>query len=270
MNELLPPKLPPVDLGVMPEVGIVLGSGIVALEDLVDPVNIPYDQISGLPETTVAGHAGVLTIGTIPGGPRIAIARGRFHLYEGHPLEAATSLMRLYEAMGIKKVILTNAAGGLRGDWSPGDLMLIEDQLNFMGGFQAGFCERKSPDFSATPAYDPEWTRWMTMWSDSQSEVELRRGVYCGLLGPNYETPAEILWLQRVGAQAVGMSTVPEAAYATSKGLRVLGISCITNIAVTAEAQATTSHGEVVDVAKKASRAMDLTLRAACSFQIRS
>lgn len=270
MTDLSIPKLPPVDLGVMPEVGIVLGSGIVALDDLQDQVNIPYDEIAGLPETTVAGHAGVLTIGTIPGGPRIAIARGRFHLYEGHPLEAATSIMRLYEAMGIKKIILTNAAGGLRGDWVPGDLMLIEDQLNFMGGFQAGFRDRSAPDFCPSPAYDPEWTRWMILWSDAHAEVELRRGVYCGLLGPNYETPAEIIWLQRVGAQAVGMSTVPEAAYATSRGLRVLGISCITNIAVTAEAQATTSHGEVVDVAKKASRAMDLTLRAACTFQPRS
>lgn len=269
MSDLLTPRLPGVDLGQMPEVGIVLGSGIVALEELQDPVDIPYDQISGLPETTVAGHAGMLTVGTIPGGPRIAIARGRFHLYEGHPVEAATSLMRLFEALGIKRVILTNAAGGLRGDWSPGDLMLIEDHLNFMGA-QAGFRPRPAPDFRPTPAYDPEWTRWMAEWSDSQGDVELRSGIYVGLLGPNYETPAEIMWLQRVGAQAVGMSTVPEAAYATSRGLKVLGVSCITNIATTAAAQATTSHGEVVDVAKKASRAMDLTLRAACSYPLSS
>lgn len=260
------PKLPTVDMGRPPEVGIVLGSGIVVLEDLVDQVDIPYHAIEGLPETTVAGHAGVLTIGTIPGGCRVAIARGRFHLYEGHPLSSATSIMRLFEAMGLRKVILTNAAGGLRGDWIPGDLMLIEDQINQMGAFQAGLSDREAPAFGATPAYDPAWTRRLAEWGESQNAFHLRRGVYVGLLGPNYETPAEILWLQRIGAQAVGMSTVPEAAYATSRGLKVLGISCITNIATTAEAQASTSHHEVVDVAKKASEAMDLALRAACQL----
>lgn len=261
---LATPKLPNVDLGRPPEIGIVLGSGIVVLEDLEDKVDIPYHRIEGLPETTVAGHAGVLTIGTIPGGSRVAIARGRFHLYEGHPLSSATSIVRLFEAMGLKKIILTNAAGGLRGDWIPGDLMLIEDQINQMGAFQAGTRDRESPIFGSTPAYDPEWTRKMAEWGASQSSFNLRRGVYVGLLGPTYETPAEILWLQRIGAQAVGMSTVPEAAYATSHGLKVLGISCITNIATTAEAQAATSHGEVVDVAKMASEAMDQALRAAC------
>lgn len=265
-STLAVPKLPNVDLGRPPEVGIVLGSGIVVLEDLQDQVDIPYHQIEGLPETTVAGHAGVLTIGTIPGGARVAIARGRFHLYEGHPLESATSIVRLFEAMGLQKIILTNAAGGLCGDWTPGDLMLIEDQINQMGSFQAGLRDRTCPDFKHTPAYDPAWTRKMAEWGDRQTSFHLRRGVYVGLLGPTYETPAEILWLQRIGAQAVGMSTVPEAAYATSRGIKVLGISCITNIATTAEAQAATSHGEVVDVAKMASEAMDLALRAACQL----
>lgn len=259
------PKLPAIDLGAPPEFGIVLGSGIVVLEDLVDKIDIPYDRIEGLPEITVAGHAGVLTIGTIPGGARVAIARGRFHLYEGHPLSAATSIMRLYEAMGIRKVILTNAAGGLRGDWIPGDLMLIKDQVSLLNGFQAGMVDRGAPEFSATPAYDPEWTAKMAEWGKKQA-FNMREGVYAGLLGPNYETPAEILWLQRIGTHAVGMSTVPEAAYASSHGIKVLGISCITNIAVTAEAQAATSHGEVVDVAKKASEAMNLALRAACTL----
>lgn len=257
------PQLPPRDFGPMPEVGIVLGSGIVALEDLEDRVDIPYEQITGLPTTTVAGHAGVLTIGTIPGGRRVAIARGRFHLYEGHPVESATSLMRLYEGMGIRSVVLTNAAGGLRGDWRPGDLMLIQDQINLMAGVQAGSGHER---LMARPAYEPDWTARVADWGAAHPEVPLRQGVYAGLLGPNYETPAEILMLQRIGAQAVGMSTVPEAAYATSRGLQVLGISCITNIAVTAEAQATTSHTEVVDVAKMASAYMDAALRAACSL----
>lgn len=259
------PRLPAdMDLGAAPTFGIVLGSGIVVLQDLVDAVDIPYDRIAGLPTTTVAGHAGVLTIGTIPDGPRVAIARGRFHLYEGHPLEAATSLMRLYEGMGLSRVILTNAAGGLRGDWLPGDLMLIRDHINLMGPYQAGARDRTVPDFPATPAYDPEWTARMAEWGDREAGFNLRSGVYAGLLGPNYETPAEIKWLQTIGCQAVGMSTVPEAAYASSHGIKVLGISCITNIATTAEAQATTSHGEVVDVAKMASQSMDRALRAAC------
>ncbi|HEY9900354.1 MAG TPA: purine-nucleoside phosphorylase [Pantanalinema sp.] len=259
------PKLPAVDLGAPPELGIVLGSGIVVLEDLEDQIDIPYDRIEGLPEITVAGHAGVLTIGTIPGGARVAIARGRFHLYEGHSVDAATSIVRLYEAMGIRKIILTNAAGGLCGDWLPGDLMLIRDQVSLLDGFQAGMSARTVPSFGATPAYDPEWTAKMAAWGKTQA-FNLREGVYAGLLGPNYETPAEILWLQRIGTQAVGMSTVLEAAYASSRGIRVLGISCITNIAVTAEAQAATSHGEVVDVAKMASEAMNLALRAACTL----
>lgn len=260
------PQLPAdLDLGTAPTVGIVLGSGIVVLQDLEERVDVPYDRIAGMPQTTVAGHAGVLTIGTLPGGPRVAIARGRFHLYEGHPLESATSLMRLYEAMGLEAVILTNAAGGLVGNWAPGDLMLITDHLNLMGPFQGA-----QPAFrlghAPCHAYDPAWGERLMAWASQHPEVPLRRGVYAGLLGPNYETPAEIAWLQRIGAQAVGMSTVPEADYAASHGLRVLGVSCITNVATTAEAQATTSHGEVVDVAAKASRAMDLTLRAACAL----
>jgi len=252
-NTSLLPSLP-----VVPEVGIVLGSGIVVLEDLEDRLDIPYSEIPGLPETTVAGHAGVLTVGRVPGGPVIAIARGRFHLYEGHPLESATAIMRLFEQIGIRRIILTNAAGGLR-DWVAGDLMLIDDHLNLMG-VQGAEAEQ-----ALTPAeiYDPAWRERLAAWARDNASFTLRRGTYVGLLGPSYETPAEITWLQRIGADAVGMSTVPEAAYAASKGLSVIAISCITNIATTAETQATTSHMEVVDVAAKASRAMDQLLRAA-------
>lgn len=251
---------PLLNLPERPEVGIVLGSGIVVLEDLEDRRDIPYSEIPGLPETTVAGHAGVLTIGRVPGGPVIAIARGRFHLYEGHPLESAIAIMRLFEQMGIKKIVLTNAAGGLR-EWVAGDLMLIDDHLNLMG------VEGAQPVGGLAPVsvYDPDWRERLVTWAKNHADFNLRRGTYVGLLGPSYETPAEITWLQRIGADAVGMSTVPEAAYASSKGLSVIGISCITNIATTAETQATTSHGEVVDVAKMASRAMDQLLRAAAT-----
>lgn len=251
---------PLLNLPERPEVGIVLGSGIVVLEDLEDRRDIPYSEIPGLPETTVAGHAGVLTIGRVPGGPVIAIARGRFHLYEGHPLESATAIMRLFEQMGISKIVLTNAAGGLR-EWVAGDLMLIDDHLNLMG------VEGAQPVGGLAPVsvYDAAWRERLVDWAKDHADFNLRRGTYVGLLGPSYETPAEITWLQRIGADAVGMSTVPEAAYAASKGLSVIGISCITNIATTAETQATTSHGEVVDVAKMASRAMDQLLRAAAT-----
>lgn len=250
------PFLP--SLPVTPEVGIVLGSGIVVLEDLEDRLDIPYSEIPGLPETTVAGHAGVLTVGRVPGGPVIAIARGRFHLYEGHPLESATAIMRLFEQIGIRRIILTNAAGGLR-DWVAGDLMLIDDHINLMGLQGADIAKGLQP----VSPYDADWRARVADWAQQNANFNLRRGTYVGLLGPSYETPAEITWLQRIGGDAVGMSTVPEAAYAAARGLSVLGISCITNIATTAETQATTSHGEVVDVAAQASQAMDTLLRAA-------
>lgn len=252
------PTLP--NLPLKPEYGIVLGSGIVVLEDLEDRHDIPYSEIPGLPEVTVAGHAGVLTIGRVPGGPVVAIARGRFHLYEGHPLESATAIMRLFEAIGIRKIILTNAAGGLR-DWVAGDLMLIDDHINLMGVQAADAAKPQNP----SDVYDKEWRERVAAWAKQNAPFTLRRGTYVGLLGPSYETPAEITWLQRIGGDAVGMSTVPESTYAASRGLSVIGISCITNIATTAETQATTSHGEVVDVAAKAAKNMDMLLRAALS-----
>ena len=245
------------------EVAIVLGSGISVLHDLEDVIELPYGEVEGLPEVTVAGHAGKLTVGTIPGGPRVAIARGRFHLYEGHGRDAATSLIRMFQGLGIRRVILTNAAGGLVGDWIPGDLMIIRDQVNLLGGF------RDASTLATRPAspYSADWSDAVGTWARANLDFPLREGVYAGLLGPNYETPAEILWLQRIGTHAVGMSTVPEAEMARDLDLRLLGISCITNIAVTAEAQAETSHGDVVDVAQKASIRMDRLLRGACQLR---
>jgi len=244
------------------EIAIVLGSGISVLHDLENVIEMPYSEIQGLPEVTVAGHQGTLTVGTIPGGPRVAIARGRFHLYEGHDLEAGTCLIRMFHGLGIRKVILTNAAGGLVGHWIPGDLMIIRDQVNLLGGFRhsAPLVSRE-----ASP-YSQPWSDRLATWARAHVDFPLREGVYAGLLGPNYETPAEILWLQRIGTHAVGMSTVPEAEMARQLGLELLGISCITNIAVTAEAQAETSHGDVVDVARKASQRMDALLRGACQL----
>ncbi|MGE5707228.1 MAG: purine-nucleoside phosphorylase [Bacteroidota bacterium] len=246
----------PFDLSALPtpEFGIVLGSGIVVLEDLEDRVDVPYSSIEGLPSTTVAGHKGVLSFGRIPNGPTVAIARGRFHLYEGHALEHSTCIVRLFERLGVQKVVLTNAAGGLKAGWWPGDLMMIQDHLNLQFPRQEGE--------GTVTTYDREWQE-RVLTNATKAGVPMRVGVYAGMLGPTYETPAEVRWLQRIGADAAGMSTVPEAVYAATHGMKVLAISCITNVAVSPAAQASTCHEEVVDVAKQASEKLDKVLRAA-------
>lgn len=256
--EALKPRLE-ATLGGGIEVAVVLGSGIKALEDLHGQASIRYDELPGMPATTVAGHSGVLSWGRLggPEGPRVAVARGRFHLYEGHGLDEALALVELFHALGVPGVIQTNAAGGLRSDWLPGDLMLIDDMLNFQP-VQAGLPQR---GFGPVEALDPAW-REAAFAAATQAGVPLRRGTYLGLLGPSYETMAENQMLMLMGADAVGMSTVPEVARATSHGMKVLGISCITNVSVTPKGAAETSHQEVVDVAKAASERMEQTLRA--------
>lgn len=249
-------------------VAVVLGSGINALEDLVGGGSVSYGELPGFPTATVAGHAGVLSWGRLgPDGPGVMVARGRFHLYEGLGLAEALTLVELFHALGIANVVLTNAAGGLRADWRPGDLMLMTDHLNFQG-VQAGFPVPGTPaaaPFSglrAFEAYDPDWRARLTA-AALEAGVPMRQGVYVGLLGPSYETMAENHYLLTAGADAVGMSTVPEAARATSRGMKVVGISCITNISITPKGAAETSHQEVVDVAKAASANMEALLRAA-------
>jgi purine-nucleoside phosphorylase len=255
-------------LDVIPQVAVVLGSGIKALEDLECSGSISYAEIPGFPEATVAGHAGVLSWGRLGAeGPAIMVARGRFHLYEGHGLSEALSLVELFHALGIENLILTNAAGGLRADWTPGDLMLIADHINFQG-FQAGFPTSPSDPmlaatrYRAVETYHDAW-RMRLKQSAMEAKVPLREGVYVGLLGPSYETMAENHYLLSAGVDAVGMSTVPEASRAASYGLRVIAISCITNISITPRGAAETSHQEVVDVAKAASQNMEALLRAA-------
>ncbi|MBM3269529.1 MAG: purine-nucleoside phosphorylase [Candidatus Sericytochromatia bacterium] len=239
--------------------GIVLGSGLAVLDDLEERHDVAYREIPGFPQPTVEGHKGILSLGRVPGGARVAIARGRFHLYEGHELAASTYLVRMFRALGAHSVILTNAAGGLHGDWTPGDLMLMSDHLNLTGGFML------APHL--VPAdrhvYDMEWQAEV-LAAAASAGVAMRRGCYVGLLGPSYETAAEIRFMLRAGADAVGMSTVLEASAAIDAGMRVLGISCITNIAVTNKGLAETSHAEVVDVAGKASSRLDRLLRAVC------
>lgn len=248
-------------------VAVVLGSGIKALEDLVEGGSIPYSELPGMPEATVAGHAGVLSWGRLgPDGPGVMVARGRFHLYEGHGIGEAMVLVELFHALGIPDLVLTNAAGGLRADWRPGDLMLMTDHLNFQG-VQGGFpipgtALDDVAGLRPIECYDPAWRQRLAKAALDQA-VPLREGVYVGLLGPSYETMAENRWLVEAGADAVGMSTVPEAARYASRGRKVIGISCITNISITPKGAAETSHQEVVDVAKAASANMEALLRAA-------
>lgn len=231
-----------------PAVVLVLGSGLGGLADEIqDPVRIPYEEIPAFPRSTVAGHAGALVAGILAGVEVVAM-QGRFHLYEGwEPAEVANPL-RALAALGAGTLVLTNAAGGIRPGLRPGDLMLIADHINLMGRnplvgpVLPG--EERFPDMSEP--YDSELRR-ITEELALAGGIALETGVYAAVLGPSYETPAEIRMLARLGADAVGMSTVPEVIVARALGLRVLGISCITNLAA-GLGSTPLSHQEVMEV----------------------
>jgi purine-nucleoside phosphorylase len=213
-----------------PAVGIILGSGLGGLEaDVEQPSHIPYADIPGFPPVGVPGHAGVLTAGRIAGVP-CALMRGRYHRYEGH--DAATTALpaRVLARLGIRTLIVTNAAGGLWHGFAAGDLMLIDDHINLMWSNPlVGRVEEREvrfPDMSAP--YDRELQR-MAEEVALAERIRLRRGVYVALLGPSYETPAEVRMLRQLGGDAVGMSTVPEVLVARAAGVAVLGISLIAN-----------------------------------------
>jgi purine-nucleoside phosphorylase len=216
---------------VRPEVALVLGSGLGAFaETLPSPLVIPYVDIPGMPSAGVPGHAGRLVLG-LAEGVRCAVMQGRVHLYEGHDPEEVVFGVRLMIRLGARLVILTNAAGAANPVLEPGDLMLIEDHLNLTGRnpLVGPHDEALGPRFpDLTEAYDPVLRR-LTRRVAGELGIPLRSGVYAGLLGPSYETPAEIRMLHRLGADAVGMSTVLETIAARHFGARVLGISCITN-----------------------------------------
>ena len=215
-----------------PRVAIVLGSGLGGLVDAVgDPVRIPYHEVPGFPDVGVLGHAGELVSGTI-GDCNVILQSGRFHLYEGHDPSTVILPVRMFVALGVDVLIVTNAAGGLRLGLRPPALMLIADHMNFM--FRSPLAgpvsppELRFPDMSEP--YDGE-LRARARSVAVQNGIDLFEGVYAGVLGPSYETPAEIRMLGRLGADAVGMSTVPEVIAAKAGGVRTLGISTITNVA---------------------------------------
>jgi purine-nucleoside phosphorylase len=240
-----------------PKVGIILGSGLGGLsKSIADAVRIPFSEIPGFPEVTVAGHEGAVIVGAL-GGREIVALSGRFHVYEGHPAALAAFPVRVFHALGAHDLFVSNAAGGISPKLAVGDLMMISDHLNLMGtnplvgDAQEG--EVRFPDM--TDAYNPG-LRWLLRATAESLGIQLREGVYAGLLGPSYETPSEVRMLRLLGADAVGMSTVPEVIVARALGMRVAGVSCITNAAAGVTGAAL-SHAEVLETTSRVSAAFE-------------
>ena len=237
-----------------PAVGVILGSGLGQLVDrMTDTVAIDYRDLPHFPAPTVAGHAGRLVIGRIEGVPVMAM-QGRFHYYEGHDMRTIAFPTAFMQRFGARTLIVSNSAGGINRDFTPGDLMLITDHLNLVGtnpliGLNDERLGPRFPDMT-----EPYSLRLIALAEAAAAELgtSLRHGVYAGLSGPCYETAAEIRYLERIGADAVGMSTVPEVIVARYLGMEILGISCVTNMA-TGIAKVKHAHEEVVRIANEAS-----------------
>lgn len=236
-----------------PRIGIVLGSGFARVAEAIPrPTSIPFHRIPGFSTGTVAGHSGQLVLGVWEGHD-VAVLAGRAHFYEGFDWPQVTFGVRVLAEMGVQELLLTNAAGGIRSGWKPGDFMAITDHINLMGsnplrGPVAGGRERF---VDMTQAYDPALIQ-RTRAAARLAKVRLRSGVYLAVPGPSFETPAEIRAFARLGADAVGMSTAPETIVARQCGLRVAGLSCITNVAAgLAGPQQQVTHAEVLDVGRQ-------------------
>ena len=240
-----------------PTLGIILGSGLGGLsKSIADAVRIPFGEIPGFPEVTVAGHEGAMIVGSL-GGREVVALSGRFHMYEGHPPALAAFPVRVFYALGARDLFVSNAAGGISQKLAVGDLMAISDHLNLMGTnpligmAQEG--EIRFPDM--TDAYNPA-LRWLLRNTAEKLGITLREGVYAGLLGPSYETPGEVKMLRLLGADAVGMSTVPEVIVARALSMRVAGVSCITNAAAGVTGSAL-SHAEVLETTNRVSASFE-------------
>ncbi len=235
-----------------PTVGLVLGSGLGGFAgELQNAVAIDYGDLPHFPVSSVEGHAGRLVVGELH-GVQIAAMQGRVHFYEGHDLVKVTFPIRSLIHLGCKTLVITNAAGGVNADYAPGVLVLIADHLNFFpeGPLRGGHDDRLGPRFpDMTRAYAPE-LRDLARRAGASLGLMLREGVYAGLPGPSYETPAEIRMLRTLGADLCGMSTVPEVVVANHQGARVLGISCVTNMAAGITGAAL-SHAEVTETATR-------------------
>ncbi len=236
----------------VPEVALILGSGLGALcEQFDEAISMDYREVPGFPVSAVEGHAGKLVYGKLADKPVIAM-QGRVHYYEGWSLEELTFPVRVFGLMGIETLLVTNSAGGSNPEYVPGDLMAITDHLNLTGvnPLRGANDERFGPRFpDMSYAYDPE-VRQTILDAAEALGYELKQGVYAGMAGPSYETPAEIRMVQTLGGDAVGMSTVPEVIIANHGGMNVGGISCITNLAAGLGAEKL-DHAEVKEVAAR-------------------
>lgn len=240
-----------------PRIGLILGSGLNSLAEAVQSADvIPYTEIPHFVKPTVEGHAGQLVLGNLAGAP-VIVMQGRVHYYEGHPMQLVVFPVRVMQVMGVEILIVTNAAGGINPAFHPGDLMLISDHINLMGmtgnnplfGPNDPTLGPRFPDMSQ--AYDPELRR-LAREVALENDLPLREGVYIGLTGPSFETPADIRFLRMIGADAVGMSTVPEVTIARHGGIRVMGVSGVSNVAQTGpNAEQETSHEEVLEAGQQ-------------------
>lgn len=247
-----------------PRIGIVLGSGLGEFANtLSNAVRIPYSHIPGMPVSTVIGHAGELIIGRI-GNVDVAVMSGRFHLYEGYSAQEVTAGVRLLRNLGVQTLVLTNAAGGINPAYGEGALVLISDHINLQGanplvGANDDTLGQRFPDM--TEAYPAE-LQSLARDTAQRLGIDLHEGIYAGVLGPSYETPAEIRYLRIIGADLVGMSTIAETIAANHLGMRVLGISCVTNLA------AGLGGSKLVheDVLRTAERVSGMFLRLLCEL----
>jgi purine-nucleoside phosphorylase len=251
--------------GRRPRVAAVLGSGLGRVADAIEnPVEIPYQEIRHFVRSTVEGHAGSLIIGSL-GGVDIAAMKGRFHLYEGYSMDEVTLPVRVFSLLGAACLILTNAAGGISKQLKPGSLMLLTDHINLMGDnpLVGANDERFGPRFpDMTEVYSQEY-RDLAHAAAGEMDLVLAEGVYAGVKGPTYETPAEIRMMRDLGADAIGMSTVPEAIVARHAGMRILAVSCITNNAA-GLADGEINHDQVIKIGEMAGRKLsDLIVKVA-------
>lgn len=236
----------------VPQIGLILGSGLGTLADEIkNPVVFDYKDIPNFPISTVEGHEGKLVLGELEGKKVIAM-QGRFHYYEGYSMQEVTLPVRVMKALGIQMLLVTNACGGMNKELYPGALMIIEDHINFMGdnpliGHNYDELGPRFPDMSS--AYDKELIK-LAEKVGTKLNIETKKGVYAAISGPYYFSRAELRMLRKIGGDTIGMSTVPEVIVARHAGLRVLGISCVTDMAI-ADEIVSISHEEVVQVANE-------------------
>lgn len=236
----------------VPKIGLILGSGLGTLADeIINPIVFDYKDIPNFPVSTVEGHEGKLVLGELEGKKVIAM-QGRFHYYEGYSMQEVTLPVRVMKALGVQMLLVTNACGGMNKELYPGALMIIEDHINFIGdnpliGHNYDELGPRFPDMSS--AYDKELIK-LAEEVGTKLNIETRKGVYAAISGPYYFSRAELRMLRKIGGDTIGMSTVPEVIVARHAGLRVLGISCVTDMAI-ADEIVSISHEEVVQVANE-------------------